>query len=272
MPIQFINRKSGLNVEVMRRPIRPQNIVRRPKIIQKDAKGNRIRTMYRPKVFMGVDDENGSLTYAYPKLVCPKCQDAVVLDKDSCPMCEGTGTIDFFSGYEKVATVNGQEMSDDTEIHHWALKEDGTEEEFPQFEADGELIVQMEIPKVKLNDFYIESWGELEGTWKTRTKQGKRYKVQDQHAVNRLYEEAERYVVEGIMGAGRFVKARGHKEWYFVCFPAIMDDGTFGWLVGYWQAKIEMKHLMPVPKTVAIAEEQKTPAKSYLPELQAIVG
>ena len=58
----------------------------------------------------------------------------------------------------------------------------------------------------------------------------------------------------------------------FHLLPTIMDDGTFGWLVGYWQAKIEQKRLMVVPKAVEVAEEKKTPAKSYLPELQAVIG
>ena len=266
MPIQFINRKSGLNVEVLRRPIRPENVIRRPKIVKKDSEGNEVKTMMRAKVFCGVNEQDGKPIYRYPYYMCPEC-DPANPDKD-CPVCKGKGVLQLFTNYERVLTVNGEEMSDEEEVSYWALKEDGIEEEFPKFEADGELIVQMEIPKPKVNDFYVESWDELEATWKKR----KGEKVQDKYAVGKLYEEAERYVVEGIMGAGRFVKARGHKEWYFVCFPAIMDDGTFGWLVGYWQAKIEMKHLMPVPKAVEVAEEKKTPAKSYLPELQAIVG
>jgi len=62
-----------------------------------------------------------------------------------------------FTNYEKATTVNDEEMSDDAEVSYWAQKEDGTEEAFPKFEPDGELIVQLEIPKSKLNDFYVES-------------------------------------------------------------------------------------------------------------------
>jgi len=265
MPIQFINRKSGLNLEVMRRPIRPENIVRRPKIVMKDSEGNEVKTMMRAKVLVGLNENDGKPIYRRLKFLCPTCEGN---PKKDCPICKGEGVADAFTNYEKVLTVNGEEMGDEEEVSYWAVHEDGTEELFPKFEADGELIVQMEIPKSKLNDFYIESWDELEATWKKR----KGEKVQDKYAVSKLYEEAERYVVDGIMGAGKFVKARGHQEWYFVCFPTIRDDGTFGWLVGYWQSKIEMKHLMPVPKAVEVAEEKKTPAKSYLPELQAIVG
>jgi len=266
MPIQLINKESGLNVEVMRRPIRPENIVRRPRIVMKDREGNEVKTLLRAKVLAGVNEKDGKPIYQKLKFLCPTCEAGN--PKKDCPICKGEGVVDAFTNYEKVLTVNGKEMGDEDEVCYWAVHEDGTEEEFPMFEADGELIVQMELPKSKLNDFYVESWDELEATWKTR----KGEKVQDKYVLNKLYEEAERYVVEGIMGAGKFVKARGHQEWYFILFPTIRDDGTFGWLVGYWQAKIEMKHLMPVPKEVEVAEEKKTPAKSYLPELQAIVG
>jgi len=264
MPLHFVNESRDLYVEVRRRPIRPENIVRRPKIVMKDSEGNRVETLKRPKVFLGYDDQSGDPKYASPKMICPVCEGS----SKTCDLCNGRGTIEFFSGYENVQTVNGAELGDEEEITYWAEMEDGSEEEFPKFDPSDILQVKLEIPKSKLNEFYIESWDELEAVWKKR----KGEKVQDERAVQRLYEEAERYVVEGIMGAGKFVKAKGHQEWYFVCFPTIRDDGTFGWLVGYWQAKIEQKHLMPVPKAVELAEEKKTPAKSYLPDLQAIVG
>jgi len=266
MPIQFINRKSGLNVEVMRRPIRPENIVKRPKIVMRNGEGNEVKTLMVAKIFAGIDEKTGKPIYRHLQFPCPICE--VGNPNKDCPICKGKGVAGLFTNYEKVLTVNGQEVSDEEEISYWAQKEDGTEEEFPQFEPDGELIVQLEIPKSKLTDFYVESWDELEATWKKKKDE----KVQDKYALSKLYEEAERYILEGIMGAGKFVKAKGHQEWYFLCFPTIRDDGKFGWLVGYWQAKIEQKNLMPVPKVVGVAEEKKTPAKSYLPELQAIVG
>jgi len=266
MPIQFINKESGLNLEVMRRPIRPENIVRRPKIVMKDSEGDEVKSMMRAKGFVGIDEKTGKPIYRRLQFLCPICE--VGKADKGCTICKGRGVAELFTNYEKAMTVNGDEIGEEEEVSYWAQKEDGTEEEFPKFEPDSELIVQLELPKSKLNDFYVESWDELEATWKKK----KGEKVQDKYAVTKLYEEAERYVVDGIMGAGKFVKARGHQEWYFVCFPTIRDDGTFGWLVGYWQSKIEMKHLMPVPKAVEVAEEKKTPAKSYLPELQAIVG
>jgi len=265
MPIHFVNQKSDLYVEVMRRPIRPENIVRRPKIVMKDSKGNRVRAMMRAKIFVGIDEETGKPIYRPLTFLCPKCEVGNP-DKD-CPICMGKGVTDLFTNYEKANTVNGEEIDDEEEVSYWAQREDGSEEVFPKLDPSDILQVKLEIPKSKLNEFYIESWDELEAVWKKKKDE----KVQDKRGVQKLYEEAERYVVEGIMGAGKFVKAKGHKEWYFITFPTIRDDGTFGWLVGYWQAKIEQKHLMPVPKTVEIAEEKKIPAKSYLPELKAII-
>lgn len=264
MGLHFVNETRDLYVEVRRRPIRPENIIRRPKIIKKDSEGNRVTTMRRPKVLLGYSDETGEPIYAYPKMVCPICEGSA----KGCQFCKENGVIEFFGGYEYVETVNGVELDDETEVSYWAIKEDGSEEVFPKFDPSDILQVQLEIPKSKLNDFYIESWDELEAVWRKR----KDKKVQDRKGVQKLYEEAERYVVEGIMGAGKFVKAKGHKEWYFICFPTIRDDGTFGWLVGYWQAKIEQTHLMPAPKMVELAEEKQTPAKSYLPELQDAIG
>lgn len=265
MPIRFINQTSGLNVEVMRRPIRPDNIVKRPKITKRNSQGREVKTMMKAKVLTGRNEEDGSPIYTHLISLCPACPPDNPL-KD-CPFCHGRGVTYLHTNYEKVETVAGEEISDEEEITYFIVHEDGTEEKTDVFDRSDAYFINMEIPKSKLNEFYIENWDEIESP--SKKKKGER--VHDKFVEQALYGEAERYVVENIMGVGRFVKAKGFKEWFFVTFPYIRDDGQFGWLVGYFQCKIELKHSMPIPAGKEIEAEKKTPAKSYLPQLEALV-
>jgi len=263
MPIRFIT--SMINVDISRRPIRPERLVKRPKIVKKDGKGNIVKDVMRPKVFMGIDETNGREIFAYPKMICPKCNGNKELEKP-CDFCHGTGEIAFFTNYENALTVNGEEISSE-EIEYWAINEDGTEEQTSKFPRSEVLKVQMEMPRSKLHEFYFDGgWDEIESP----TKKKKGEKVHDRFVAQELYKEAERYVEQGIIGAGKFVKTASFREWFFVCFPTIMDNGKFGWLVGYTTCKIEQTHLMDVPTGREIAAEQKIPAKSYLPDLKAL--
>ena len=266
MPIRFITSK--INVEVNRRPINPERLVKRPKIVKKDRKGNTIKNMMRPKVFMGIDQQSGREIYGYPKLICPKCNGNKKTHDKPCDFCNGTGETAFFTNYEKVLTVNGEEISS-AEIEYWAVNEDGTEEQTSKFPRSEVLKVQMEMPRSKLHEFYFDGgWDEIESP----TKKKKGEKVHDKFVEQELYKEAERYVAKGIIGAGKFVKSESFREWFFVCFPTILDNGKFGWLVGYTTCKIEQSHLMDVPIGREIAAEQKIPAKSYLPDLKALAS
>lgn len=266
MPIRFIT--STINVEVNRRPINPERLVKRPKIVKKDRKGNIIKNMMRPKVFMGIDQQSGREIYGYPKLICPKCSGNKKTHDKPCDFCNGTGETAFFTNYEKVLTVNGEEISS-AEIEYWAVNEDGTEEQTSKFPRSEVLKVQMEMPRSKLHEFYFDGgWDEIESP----TKKKKGEKVHDKFVEQELYKEAERYVAKGIIGAGKFVKSESFREWFFVCFPTILDNGKFGWLVGYTTCKIEQSHLMDVPIGREIAAEQKIPAKSYLPDLKALAS
>ena len=263
MPIRFITPK--INVDVNRRPIKPERLVKRPKIVKKDSKGNIVKDVMRPKVFMGVDEKSGREIFAYPKLVCPVCNGNKELEKP-CDFCHGTGEIAFFTNYEKVLTVKGEEISSE-EIEYWAINEDGKEEQTSKFPRSEVLKVQIEMPRSKLHEFYFDGgWDEIESP----TKKKKGEKIHDKFVEQELYKEAERYVAKGIIGAGKFVKTESFREWFFVCFPTILDNGKFGWLVGYTTCKIEQTHLMDVPRGKEVAAEQKIPAKSYLPDLKAL--
>ena len=257
----------NVSVEVKLRPMNPANIVKRPKVIIKDSKGNTALRVMRPKFFMGVDNDTGKMVFAYPKLVCPKCDPS---SQVSCDLCHGSGTIDYFTNFEKMLMVNGEEVSKD-DITYWGLKEDGIEEEYPIFERSEALKVRMEIPKSKIDDFYFDGgWAELEAPLKKKKVQGETVKVMDKYAIGQLWKEAERYVVENIIGLGRFVKAKSHKEWFFVAVPRVMENNQFGWLIGYTTCKKVQKCLMPIPKGEEVAPEKTVPAKSYLPEIEAM--
>jgi len=265
MPIYFITPK--INVEVNRRPIKPENIVKRPKIVKRDGKGNEVKTMYKPKILVGINEEDGSPIYRNLVCMCPLCEPAE--PKEDCPICGGLGIVDFFSNYEKVETVNGVPISDSEQTSYFIVREDGTEELTSKFPRSEVLKVQMEMPRSKLHEFYFDGgWDELESLIKTK----KGEKVHDSFVEQELYREAERYIAEGIIGAGKFVKAEGFQEWFFICFPTILDNGKFGWLVGYTTCKIEQSHLMDIPTGKEVKEEQKTPAKSYLPDLKALAS
>jgi len=246
--------------------MRPENIVQRPRIIQRDSKGNEVKTMMRPMIVVGHAETDGKPIYRRLVCLCPLCDPAH--KNPNCPLCKGRGLLDHFTNFEKVDTVNGEELKSGEDINYFMVKDDGTEEETAKFDPSDAFIVVMELPKSKLHEFYIETWDELESV----SKKVKGERVPNQFTEQELLGEAERYIAENIIGVGKFVKAKGFKEWFFVCFPTMRDDGQFGWLVGYWQAKIEQTHLMTMPRVVEVAAEKKTPAKSYLPELQALVS
>lgn len=196
--------------------------------------------------------------YAYLKADCPKCE-----GKDTkCSLCKGTGKVELFPHFEKVATVNGRPFKG--EISYCIQKEDGTEEETSQFPRSEELKIVAEIPKSKLHEFYIDGgWDELEAPTKKKKVSGETVKVADKYAVQELYKEAERFAAKGIIGVGKFVKSKSFREWLFVVVPTILDNGKFGWLVGYTTCKILQTHLMDVPLGQEVAP-QAIPAKSYL--------
>ena len=313
MPIRFVDKDSNLNVEVNRRPIRPENIIQRPDIVWRTKKeGKLVKTVYQPKMVIGTNEKDSSSIIAYAKLVCPKCDgdthlrcpdcnglgkivmvsklnevaedsSTVLVEKteQNCPICNGSGRLDspcdlckgigrigYFTNYEKMdIDESGKEVATDDK-QSYEVKGDGSLSEFPQYVASDEMIVRMKIPKSKLHEFYCESWDELEATQKTVKKE----KVHDSYTESELYRYAEELVAKNLMVVGtNFVKAKGFQEWHFIAYPTIRDDATFGWLVGYFQAKIEQTHLRPVPRTTQVADEQKVPAKSYLQDLTALV-
>jgi len=218
---------------------------------------------------IGVNEKDGSPIFTNPKLVCPKCN-----GKDKkCDVCNGSGFLTHFSGYEKMdITEDGDQVpviDGKPDKHPFATKPDGKLEPFPQFEASEVMQVILQMPKTKLHELYVDGgWDELEAIERTVKKE----KTHDSYIESELYRYAEELVATNMMAVGKYVKAKGFTEWYFVAFPTIRDDGTFGWLVGYWQCKIEQKHLRPVPKPSTLKEEEKIPAKSYLPDLTTLVS
>jgi len=267
--IYLIDKKANLNVQVNRRPITPESIINRPDIIWQTSNGKRIYSVMKPKVMIGVNEKDGSPIFTNPKLVCPKCN-----GKDKkCDVCNGSGFLTHFSGYEKMdITEDGDQVpviDGKPDKHPFATKPDGKLEPFPQFEASEVMQVILQMPKTKLHELYVDGgWDELEAIERTVKKE----KTHDSYIESELYRYAEELVATNMMAVGKYVKAKGFTEWYFVAFPTIRDDGTFGWLVGYWQCKIEQKHLRPVPKPSTLKEEEKIPAKSYLPDLTTLVS
>ena len=233
MPVQFITSK--INVEVNRRPVTPERLVPRPKIVKKDAEGNEVKTMYRPKILVGHNENDGKPIFRYLYMLCPECEPASPDEK--CPICNGIGRVAHFSNYEKVETVNGIPFTE--EVTHWIQHPDGKEELTSKFPRSDVLKVQMEMPRSKLHEFYFDGgWDELESPIKKK----KGEKVHNKFVEQELYKEAERYIAKGIIGAGKFVKSESFREWFFICFPTILDNGKFGWLVGYTTCKIEQSH------------------------------
>jgi hypothetical protein len=268
----------------------------------------------KPKVMVGVNEKDGSPIYAYPNLICPKCDGKgkgfrcpecmgtgkvlyVVKEKEAnlevtekseepcprckgkgilnekCDLCDGKGKLDHFEHFEKIDITEDGDfvpmIDGKPDKTPFAVKPDGKEEKFPVFSASETMTVMMKMPKSKLHELYVDGgWDELEAIQRTVKKE----KLHDAYIEGELYRYAEELVSTNMMALGKFVKEKGFTEWFFVLFPTIRNDGQFGFLIGYWQSKIEQTHLRPVPKTVAVAQSEQEPAKSYLPDLQTLVG
>ena len=293
----------NIAVEVKLRPVNPANLVKRPQVVLKDKNGNDVRTIMRPKVVIGVNQQDGRTVYGYPLLMCPKCHGkgkyttVVVINNETnetytmpkalyeaqiprfsdnvwsvqeeakeqeCDLCLGEKTIPYFTNYEKVLTADGKPIGRDEAVPY-AIQEDGKLEQFPYFPRSDSLSVQLEIPKTKATTYYFDGgWAELDSPTKTRKIQGEKVKVHDEAVEQLLWKEAERYIAENIIGIGRFVKSESHKEWFFVAIPTVNDKNQFGWLIGYTTCKLIQKCLMRVPSKTKIAQEVKVPTKHYL--------
>ena len=153
----------------------------------------------------------------------------------------------------KYFTEDGQEISS-KEIHYFQVKEDGSEVETRWFDRTKEIRIIKEVPATSMNGMLEASVYELFHT--------------DEKAVGKLYEEAERYLKEDIVGVALFSWGRGFIQYYAVVYP-VVKDGKFVWVMKLTQTQVVFSHLMEIP---AIKEPVPQPRTvQVLPPIEALV-
>ena len=155
-----------------------------------------------------------------------------------------------FEGFHwKHFDEEGREVSV-KDICYFQVKEDGTEVEVRPFDRTKEIRIVKEIPATS-NDFLVESTYELYHT--------------DEGITQVLYEEAQRYWKEDLMGIALFSWGKGFKQYYALLQP-IPREGGFVWVMMLTQCRMEYNNLMPIPAEKI--PEKKVPTVALLPPIE----
>lgn len=160
-----------------------------------------------------------------------------------------------FDRYEYVDCVDDKPMGRITP-QYFHVQEDGSEKEVRPFKRSSKIKVLMEIPATGLNDYLVTSVYEL-------------FNSKDEDVVSELYEEAERYLKEDIMGVAQFSWGRGFVQYYALVFPVIRED-RFVWVMALTQTKVIYQHMMDVP--LAKKKIPAPPTVEALPSMEAFVS
>lgn len=221
-----------INVDVAYKKVSAATLVPRPVVINRDLAGN--------LVFRARKLRTG-------EIVLPKAARESGDEDDS--------------GFHYVYVDSAGKEVAAKEIRYLKVLENGSETEFSPFTRSAEIKVIKEVSSSAMNSFLVESMYEL------FSPEAKKYDKARDSIISALYQEAERYMKEDLMGIGLFSWG-GLIQYYCVIYP-VMSASQFVWVLKLTQAKIEYQHLMEVPIVNVSAE--RPPTLSELPPIEAMV-
>lgn len=161
---------------------------------------------------------------------------------------------DMLEGFHwKFFTEDGEEIESKT-IEYFEVQKDGKEQQVRPFDRTKIIRIVKEVPAASMSGFLIDSVYEL-------------FSVDDS-SVDSLYQEAERYLKNDLVGIALFSWGRGFKQYYAIVFP-IVRDGKFVWIMRLTQTKEEYQHLMEIPATKELVAQPPTLKK--LPPVEALI-
>ena len=140
------------------------------------------------------------------------------------------------------------------ELQYFLRKEDGSEQPVRPFDRTAEIKLIKEVPATSMNGFLVESYYELFH--------------KEESIINALYEEAERYIKDDLVGIALFSWGRGFKQYYAILYP-LLQDGKFVWVMKLTQTRIVYQHLMEIP-TMKVPIKQP-PTLETLPPVEALI-
>jgi len=232
-----------LNVEVKYKKVSVAQLVPRPEIRMR-AKGKLVeeKRVVADKTFLW----NGKRLASQIKLIDPETEKPV-------PSHEALEILEHYN--KKYVDEEGREVSK-KDIQYFEVKEDGSEVEVRPFDRTSEIRIVKEVPATSMNGMLVESTYELFHT--------------EESIVSALYEEAERYLKEDLVGIALFSWGRGFKQFYAVVYP-ILKDGKFVWVLKLTQTQVIFSHLMEPPAKIKEPTIQP-PTLQTLPPIEALVG
>jgi len=181
----------------------------------------------------------------------------IVIDPDTQEKVPAHEAVEILEHYNyRLMDENGVEVKEE-EVHYFAVKQDGSEEEVSPFERSNEISIPEEhwVPATSVNGFLYESIYELFHP--------------DEKIARRLYEEAERRLREDKVGITTWSWGRGFAQYYAIVEP-IIKEGRFVWLMKLTNTKAEYQHMMEIPSEVKVPI-RKAPTLQVLPPVQALV-
>lgn len=141
-----------------------------------------------------------------------------------------------------------------SDIRYFQVIEDGSEKPVSPYDRTTEIKIVKEANMATVSEFLIEGYYEL-------------YHVKDEQ-INVLYQEAERYMKEDLVGIALFSWGNGFKQYYALVYP-VVRDGKFVWIMKLTQTKLVYQHLMDMPETRRPI--RKAPTIETLPPIEAIL-
>jgi len=233
MNIRFQTGK--ISIDIASKKVSASNLVPRPVVVMKDTAGN---TVFRARKLRTGE------------VVLPK----IVRETEAGEEAEDE------AGFHYVFVDRSGKEVPSKDVHYYKVNEDGSEKEFSLFPRSGSIKVIREVSATALNTFLVES------TYELFAPVTKKFEKLRDSVVAELYEEAERYLREDVIGIGLFSWG-GLKQYYAVVHP-IVDKDRFVWVACFTQTKILYENMMAIP---VVAVKERPPPLEALPPIEALV-
>lgn len=237
-----------MNVEVKYKKVSVNSLVPTPNILMR-ANGKKVESKRRivSKVYLW----KGKRLASEIKLIDPTDIDQATQKPREIPSYEAKELLEQFI-YIFVDEA-GVEISK-KDVEYFLVQESGQEQRVRPFDRTKEIRIVKEISATNLSSFLIESTYELFHL--------------DDSVIDTLYEEAERYLKEDIVGIATFSWGNGFKQFYALIYPILRDE-KFVWLMHLSMTKLEYQHLMTLPALkIPIAQP---PTVSTLPPVEELI-